>query len=177
MKQSCLDPCELAAMEMHLRWIVVLRLFWMISVPLIICLLFDNWVAQALLWFLTIIIFWVAVGNWGHTIISLGVICACWYVFFEWDKAPDWLVYVFGAMSAFQIAFINHRVAQIGDLTFDEQVGSYDTATNELAEDKPKGLMVVKYPDRDGNLVCTNCGHPVEAYLRACPVCGVQFDN
>jgi hypothetical protein len=121
MKQSSLDSSELGSMESHLSWIAVLRLFWMIATPLIICLLFDNWVAQAILWGLSLIIFWVAVGSWGHSVISLGIMCAAWYVFLEWDNAPEWLAYVFGVLSAFQIAFINHRIAQVRNMHLREE--------------------------------------------------------
>src|SRR3972149_10076550 len=86
-----LKPFEMGTLEIRLRWIVVVRIFWMLFIPLFIALLFNNWVIKVIVYLVTAFLFWTLVGSWGHSVIALMTGLLPLYLYFEIEAAPDWL--------------------------------------------------------------------------------------
>jgi hypothetical protein len=107
---------ELGTREIDLSWIVLWRVFCMLAAPLVICLIFDHWVAEIIIWIMTAGLFWYMVGVWGHSVIAMGTVLLPLYIFCEIDSSPRWLAYLVGALFVWQVHFIKNRLKEIAVL-------------------------------------------------------------
>ncbi len=107
---------ELGTREMRLRWIVAWRITCMLAIPLFVPLLFNSWIVKTIFWLITVAVFWNLISAWGHSVIAISTVLIPLYIYFEWDNAPSWIAYLTGIIFAWQIYFINRRMAEINDL-------------------------------------------------------------
>jgi len=110
---------DIGKMEIHLRWIVIFRIFWMLSIPLLISLFIESYILKAIFLLLTLVIFWKLVSIWGHSVIATLVAIVPFYIFLEWAEAPDWIAYAGGFLAVFQLLFIKNRIYEVKKLRDD----------------------------------------------------------
>lgn len=111
-----LEPEELGSKEIWIRWVVILRMFWIIFIPLFLSLFFMSMIVKVILWSITA---WLCISGtkvWGPSIIALTAGLIPLYLYFEIQTAPPWLAYLASFGVIFALVFIKYRIQDVEKL-------------------------------------------------------------
>ncbi len=96
--------------EIHLTWALLAWLILKILGPLFAALYFSSFTVKSACRFISFLSYVRNLPIYGPCITALAVIGLPWYIFFEWDASPDWLVFIPILIGSIELSYIRHRM-------------------------------------------------------------------
>jgi len=102
--------------EIYLRWKNLAIIALVIILPLIFSLFFDSLIIKAFCWGFCFLSYMSYLRVQGPCVTAIIVGALPWYIFFEWETLPRWLVVIAAIISLIEISYIRSRMRRIGQL-------------------------------------------------------------
>lgn len=108
--------------EIYLHWWNLAIIAAMIILPLLLALAFDSWWIKIPCWLFSLAAYVSYLRVQGPCVMATAVGALPWYIFLEWDTAPNWLMLLAAVITLVEISYVRHRMRLIAEFREREHI-------------------------------------------------------